>query len=68
MNSEYHEVAPQWCELLVHTMKDGKNHPKMFIKTLNIKAKEEGIDITDHFPNDLFVEVFEKYKKDNLKI
>ncbi len=66
MNSEYHEVAPQWCEIIIHTMKDGKNHGSMFIKELHKKAKERNIDVTEHFSNHLFAQVFEEYKKENL--
>ena len=65
--SEYYKVAPQWCELLVNSMKDGKNHPDNFINLLKLRAKENDIDISTHFPNNLFIGVFEEYKNKNFK-
>ncbi|MDD3341033.1 MAG: metallophosphoesterase family protein [Bacilli bacterium] len=62
-NSAYCKAAPQWCELLLYSMKDRKNHLDHFIKFVTEKAYQADIDIKNYIPNDFFSDRFKEYKE-----
>lgn len=62
--SEYYLKIPQWCKLVLMTMKDSGNHVQNYISYAKTKAKEKNIDISNSIPNDLFLQAFEEYFSD----
>ena len=60
-SSDYSKAVKEWCFIVLQCFKEGGNHQEKFSKMLMEEAKNRGID-TLKIPNDLYLEVFYKYK------
>lgn len=61
INSEYYEQVPEWCELILADMRDGKDHNEIFVAHCKERMQKMGIN-GNSIPNDIYLEVFKEYK------
>lgn len=62
-NSDYYKIVPQWCELMLMTMRDGINHAALFFEYVMKETQKNNIFLEYVIPNDIFESLFEEYSR-----
>lgn len=66
-SSDYSKLVKEWSFIILQCFKDGGNHQTWFSQMIRKEAEKRGIDISLNIPDDLYLEVFDKYKNSLIK-
>lgn len=66
-NSEYYKNATIWCELLLLTMKTGRDYMNHFMKYVRNIMKNNGYDEVSNIPDDIFTNSYNDFIEDKLR-